>query len=78
MSARAAAPWYASPAVLGVRRALEPPGALPHIARVLDAAAPILAEEAELAVEARAGQRVAARGVEEIDAGRGGWQWLRP
>jgi len=52
MSARAAAPWYASPAVLGVRRALEPPGALPHIARVLDAAAPILAEEAELAVEA--------------------------
>ena len=52
MSARAAAPWYASAAVLGVRRALEPPGALPHSARVLDAAAPIVPEEAELAVEA--------------------------
>jgi L-erythro-3,5-diaminohexanoate dehydrogenase len=46
------APWYANPAVLGVGRALEPRGALPHIARVLDAAAPILPEEAELAVEA--------------------------
>jgi L-erythro-3,5-diaminohexanoate dehydrogenase len=46
-----ATPWYASPAVLGVGRAVEPPGALPHIARVLDAAAPILPEEAELAVE---------------------------
>ena len=52
MSAPAAAPWYASAAVLGVGRALEPPGALPHIARVLDAAAPIVPEEAELAVEA--------------------------
>jgi L-erythro-3,5-diaminohexanoate dehydrogenase len=38
--------------VLGVGRALDPPGALPHIARVLDAAAPILPEEAELEVEA--------------------------
>jgi L-erythro-3,5-diaminohexanoate dehydrogenase len=45
-------PWYASPAVLGVTRAVEPPGALPHIARVVDAAAPILPEEAEIAVEA--------------------------
>ena len=52
MSAPAAAPWYASRAVLGVGRALDPPGALPHIARVLDAAAPIVPEEAELAVEA--------------------------
>src|SRR6185503_6588970 len=52
VSAPAAAPWYASAAVLGVGRALEPPGALPHIARVLDAAAPIVPEEAELAVEA--------------------------
>jgi len=52
VSAPAAAPWYASAAVLGVGRALDPPGALPHIARVLDAAAPIVPEEAELAVEA--------------------------
>src|SRR6185503_5960032 len=39
VSAPAAAPWYASAAVLGVGRAL-------------DAAAPIVPEEAELAVEA--------------------------
>jgi L-erythro-3,5-diaminohexanoate dehydrogenase len=51
MGPPAAAPWYASAAVLGVGRAVDPPGALPHIARVLDAAAPIVAEEAELAVE---------------------------
>jgi L-erythro-3,5-diaminohexanoate dehydrogenase len=47
-----AAPWYADAGLLGVERALEPPGALPHIARRLDAAAPIGPEEAELAVEA--------------------------
>jgi hypothetical protein len=35
-----ASPWYANAALLGVERALEPPGALPHIARRLDAAAP--------------------------------------
>jgi L-erythro-3,5-diaminohexanoate dehydrogenase len=50
--AEGAAPWYASPALLGIGRAVEPPGALPHIARVLDAAAPIAPEEAELAVDA--------------------------
>lgn len=36
---------------LGVHRSLDPPGALPHIARRLDAAAPINEYEAELAVE---------------------------
>jgi L-erythro-3,5-diaminohexanoate dehydrogenase len=36
---------------LGVHRSLEPPGALPHIARRLDAALPANAYEAELAAE---------------------------
>jgi L-erythro-3,5-diaminohexanoate dehydrogenase len=36
---------------LGVHRSLDPPGALPHIARVLDARAPINTHEAELDVE---------------------------
>jgi L-erythro-3,5-diaminohexanoate dehydrogenase len=36
---------------LGVHRSLEPRGALPHIARVLDAGAPINPHEAELDVE---------------------------
>jgi hypothetical protein len=36
---------------LGIHRSLEPPGALPHIARRLDAALPANGYEAELAAE---------------------------
>jgi L-erythro-3,5-diaminohexanoate dehydrogenase len=52
MSAHAIEPWYANPRLLGVERALEPAGALPHIAHRLDASAPANDYEAELAVEA--------------------------
>jgi L-erythro-3,5-diaminohexanoate dehydrogenase len=51
MTAALAEPWYANAALLGVERAIEPPGALPHIARRLDAHAPANAYEAELDVE---------------------------
>jgi L-erythro-3,5-diaminohexanoate dehydrogenase len=44
-------PWYADADLLGVRRSLEPRGALPHIARRLDAATPANAFEAEVDVE---------------------------
>jgi L-erythro-3,5-diaminohexanoate dehydrogenase len=43
--------WYVNAPLLGVHRALEPAGALPHIARRVDAAAPANAYEAELDVE---------------------------
>jgi L-erythro-3,5-diaminohexanoate dehydrogenase len=46
-----ASAWYVNAALLGVHRALEPAGALPHIARRVDAAAPANAYEAELDVE---------------------------
>lgn len=39
------------PARLGVHRSLEPPGALPHIATVLDPMAPVNEHEVELAVQ---------------------------
>jgi len=51
VSARAADPWYADARLLGVERALEPPGALPHVAARLDADRPANAYEAELEVE---------------------------
>jgi L-erythro-3,5-diaminohexanoate dehydrogenase len=43
--------WSADAARLGVHRSLDPPGALPHIARVLDAASPGNEHEAELEVQ---------------------------
>jgi L-erythro-3,5-diaminohexanoate dehydrogenase len=43
--------WYLSRPLLGVHRSLEPAGALPHVARRLDAGAPANAYEAELDVE---------------------------
>jgi L-erythro-3,5-diaminohexanoate dehydrogenase len=52
VTARAADPWFANGPLLGVERALEPPGALPHVAARLDAAAPANAYEAEVDVEA--------------------------
>jgi L-erythro-3,5-diaminohexanoate dehydrogenase len=52
VTARAADPWFANASLLGVERAREPQGALPHIATRLDAGAPANAYEAELAVEA--------------------------
>ena len=51
MTARIAEPWFADARLLGVERAIEPPGALPHIASRLDAAAPANPYEAELDVE---------------------------
>jgi L-erythro-3,5-diaminohexanoate dehydrogenase len=51
MSVGAALPWYANAELLGVERALEPVGALPHIASRLDAGAPANAYEAELDVD---------------------------
>lgn len=44
-------PHVRDPARLGVHRSLEPPGALPHIARRLDAALPANEYEVELAAE---------------------------
>ena len=44
-------PWYADAALLGVARAIEPAGALPHIARRVDAETPANAYEAEIDVE---------------------------
>jgi L-erythro-3,5-diaminohexanoate dehydrogenase len=52
VTAAATEPWYANALLLGVERALEPAGALPHIARRLDAAAPANDYEAEIDVEA--------------------------
>jgi L-erythro-3,5-diaminohexanoate dehydrogenase len=52
MSAHATEPWYANARLLGVQRALEPAGALPHIAHRLDAGAPANEYEAEIEVEA--------------------------
>jgi L-erythro-3,5-diaminohexanoate dehydrogenase len=43
--------WYSNAALLGVARAVEPAGALPHIAHRVDAAAPANAYEAEIDVE---------------------------
>jgi L-erythro-3,5-diaminohexanoate dehydrogenase len=44
-------PWFAEPSLLGVARAVEPAGALPHIARRVDADTPANAYEAEIDVE---------------------------
>jgi L-erythro-3,5-diaminohexanoate dehydrogenase len=52
VTARAAQPWYANAQLLGTERAVEPPGALLHIASRLDAQASANDYEAELAVEA--------------------------
>jgi L-erythro-3,5-diaminohexanoate dehydrogenase len=52
VTARAAKRWYANAHLLGVERAVDPPGALPHMASRLDAEAPANDYEAELAVEA--------------------------
>jgi L-erythro-3,5-diaminohexanoate dehydrogenase len=51
VSAAAVDAWYVNAPLLGVHRALEPAGALPHIARRVDAAAPANTYEAELDVE---------------------------
>jgi L-erythro-3,5-diaminohexanoate dehydrogenase len=51
VSAATADAWYVNARLLGVHRALEPAGALPHIARRVDATAPANAYEAELDVE---------------------------
>ena len=51
MTTRVAEPWFANAQLLGVERAIEPPGALPHIASRLDAGASANAYEAELDVE---------------------------
>jgi len=51
VTAHAAPPWYANAQLLGVERAIEPRGALPHIASRLDAGAPANEYEAELDVE---------------------------
>jgi L-erythro-3,5-diaminohexanoate dehydrogenase len=51
MTAQASGAWYADAALLGVHRSLEPAGALPHIARRVDAATPANEWEAELDVE---------------------------
>ncbi len=45
------ATWAADAGLLGVWRAIDPPGALPHIARVLDAGSPASDCEAEIDVE---------------------------
>lgn len=52
MSLPAIESWYANAELLGVSRALEPAGALPHIARRLDAHAGANDFEAEIEVEA--------------------------
>lgn len=51
MSSLALDTWSADAGRLGVHRSLDPPGALPHIARVLDAASPANEYEAELEVQ---------------------------
>lgn len=48
---QASAPWYVNAALLGVHRALEPVGALPHIAVRVDAATEANEYEAEIDVE---------------------------
>ena len=54
MTASAAVPWFADAQLLGVERALEPPGALPHVA------APPRRRRARQPVRGRAGRRGAA------------------
>jgi L-erythro-3,5-diaminohexanoate dehydrogenase len=51
MTAHASEPWYVNAALLGVARSLEPAGALPHIARRVDAQTPANEYEAEIDVE---------------------------
>jgi L-erythro-3,5-diaminohexanoate dehydrogenase len=51
MTAQTSEPWYANAALLGVARALDPLGALPHIARRVDAETPANEYEAEIDVE---------------------------
>jgi L-erythro-3,5-diaminohexanoate dehydrogenase len=51
MTTQAPEAWYADAELLGVHRSLEPAGALPHIARRVDAQTPANQWEAELDVE---------------------------
>jgi L-erythro-3,5-diaminohexanoate dehydrogenase len=51
VSAVGARAWAPDAAELGIDRAVDPPGALPHTARVLDAARPASEYEAEVTVE---------------------------
>ena len=64
--------WYADGRALGVERSIEPPGALPYLARRVDAETPAGEHEAELAVEALHVDATSYRELRERCAGDGG------
>ena len=57
--------WGVDPAVLGIHRALEPPGALTHMARLLDAQTPPTEYEVALDVELLAVDATSFRAIRE-------------
>ncbi|HEY6398760.1 MAG TPA: hypothetical protein VIX82_15030 [Solirubrobacteraceae bacterium] len=63
------ATWAADAEVLGAWRALDPPGALPHVARVLDAASAANDCEAEIDVEMLAVDATSYRAIRERSDG---------
>ena len=67
MSALALENWSAEAGRLGVQRSLDPPGALPHIARVLDAGSPGNEYEPELEAETAI--------FSPASGDRHGWRW---